>query len=146
MKTLLAVINAFVGAFKVTILNKRLYKKLLIYGCIICGMKYDGNNKDVPLDKWKPNDCWPDELPSMLYLDKITDEMNAQNDAIEQTLGIMYWNREDVRALMLMFEKLHVKYCQATGRSLSLIETYAILHNSLKIPFWKYFKLLLPAS
>lgn len=145
MNKLLAVIKAFSGAFTLSFSKKLMYKKLLAYGCIIGGMKYDGNSKDVSVDEWKPTNCWSNELPSIYELDLITNEMNAQSNDINKTfnLNISSWNRDEVRALMNMFNQLYDGYCRLNNKNLTLMETCKTLNDSIDLTFWQRFRLLL---
>lgn len=133
-------IKAFIYALKLKLTNKRFYRKLLAYGCIIGGMKY--NDAGSSVEDWKTNDnFWVDELPTIYNLDSIVDEMNNQHDDINKTfkLKIDVWTRDEVRALMDAFEMVHNGFSKVNNRKFTIMETCAKIMNWIDSSFWYHF-------
>ena len=138
------IIDSFIIAFKYTFLRKKFYRKLLAYGCVIGGMKYEGN-EELPVEEWKPNDKhWQDELPSIFELDIITKEMNSQKEDIKKTfkLDVDNWDRDEVRFLMDRFECVYNGFCDVDNRKLTIMETCAKISVWVEQTFWQCFKMM----
>lgn len=139
----MAIIKAFIDAIKYTFIKKKFYKKLLAYACVIGGMKYEENTKDIPIDQWKANDkYWASELPSIYNLDDIAESMNEQHDSINKTfkLDVDEWNRDEVRSLMNAFAEAHNGFSRINGKEFTLTETALKIKAFIDESFWQSFK------
>ena len=135
------IVKAFIDAFKYAFIKKKFYKKLLAYGVIIGGMKYDVD-RNIPSDKWKRTDVWEDELPSIYNLDAIVDRMKNQRNKLNELykLDEDEWSRDDVRNLMQAFEQMHNGFSRVENRDFNLTESCLKLTLFINIPFWRRFK------
>ena len=136
------IVKAFIDAFKFTFIKKKFYRKLLAYGCIIGGMKYDKGGPSI--EDWKSNDkYWTGELPSIFNLDAIVDEMNNQHNDINKLfkLNVNVWNRDEVRCLMNTFETAHNGFSRVNNKDFTIMETCAKIMNWIDSSVWKHFNI-----
>ena len=142
MNKILVIVKSCFMAVRLKFFGMGFYRKLLAYCCTIGSMKYDGN-EGLEVEEWKPNaKCWAEELPSIYWLDKITEKMNAECKDINETfkLDVSSWSRDEVRFLMDKFEEVHNGFCQVNKRKLTLMESAAKLSTWVNMPFWQHFK------